>query len=218
MNIGAWIPQLFYDLIGRVIPGAAVTISAFVITYGPEESLRYLTTWSASSANTKLPVVLLLLGSLLLFYLVGTLLGGLWFGLCHSTKFHTKMVKHSVRRSLKGMENVSDDIKINFPRSISYIYDYIHLRAPKTGARIAKLRAEEHMSGVMVIGFIILAIIYGLIPSIRYAEWPYWLIQILLIFIAIVSLVLACHLNWRFGTALCNVWIHLKSGVKEAVL
>lgn len=95
------------------------------------------------------------------------------------------------------------------------MYDYIQLRCPNAGARIAKLRAEQHMSGVLLIGFIILASLYLFFPSLRQPEWSLWAVEITLLVSALIAGSLAWHLEKRSGTALFYSWFLVSSGIAE---
>src|ERR1051325_502898 len=81
------IPQLFYDLIGRITPGATLLISSFMLLQGPNEAIRHLTTWSSQTTESggpiykDLPTGLILLGNLLVSYVLGSLLASVWFRL-----------------------------------------------------------------------------------------------------------------------------------------
>ena len=61
-KIGNWVPQIFYDLIGRIIPGSLLLIIAFVIFQGP----------LAINASASI----LVLAFLTVAYVLGALLGG----------------------------------------------------------------------------------------------------------------------------------------------
>src|SRR5271157_502711 len=69
------IPQVFYDFLGRIMPGAAVTTIAALVVYGPEKAADFIV---ASPHRTDLfafgPLMIWLLGS----YLVGFVTAQLW--------------------------------------------------------------------------------------------------------------------------------------------
>jgi hypothetical protein len=257
MNISILIPQLFYDLIGRVIPGATLISCAFFLFKGPAKGLQILTTWSFQT-NTSVPSVksgFILLGTLLASYIVGSLLGGIWFRVYRLDiliKDPTDGCKHS--RWLRWMHGFSksgemridnalkdvvgteapvktgtieiattkmkpimlgtlDMAKIRSTHRIALIYDYLQLCAPKTGARIAKLRAEQLMSGVLMIGFLILAALLFFFSSAKDLPFSFFQLELILLFAALTAGWLAWHLEKRSSSALCYSWFLVWSGI-----
>lgn len=137
------VPQLFYDIIGRLVPGMVVILS-FVIVY----------VWPTYTCNSIGP---LLSGQILSFgfwtflflamvsYVVSILLFGLW-----------NVIETFLRNSPTAVNNGEDDPK---QPSRSFMYDAIRLKSPDAGARLVKLRAEIHLSQVLLAGWIILAVV-----------------------------------------------------------
>jgi hypothetical protein len=241
MNISILIPQLFYDLIGRIIPGIALIASAFLLFRG-RTGLHDLTNWSPSS-------VYVILGDLLASHIVGSLIGAIWFRVYRLSLLNDPIdadtgiprCKHGWKKSwlhgwAKCGENRMDEAfteiyknKVDFPKlgslkmgdmsptgRIALIYDYVQLCCPKACSRIAKLRAEEHMSGVLMIGYFILAVTIVFSPSSVSSSWPsWWKVEAILGLAALTAGWLAWHLEKRSGAALFFTWFLVHSKIVE---
>jgi len=216
MNISILIPQLFYDLIGRMVPGAALFGCAFFIYQGPREAIRHLMTWSSGPQEVNIPTVLILLGNLLLSYVLGALLGGLWFfasplfldrnkALTFQDQFE-KIPKLIVERI--GVE------RTEYYGGTAFMYDYIQIRCPNAGSRIAKLRAEQHMSGVLIVGAVMLSISYALVVH-TFDKLSFWMIEFILALGIVAAILLARHLENRFSIAILNYYLLALSGIIE---
>lgn len=228
MNISTLIPQLFYDLIGRLVPGATLLGLAFLLFGGPVKGLQYFSTWSGSPTEANVPTGLVLFGNLLVSYVLATLLGGIWFitsskCLARRGEIHlTEAFKHrplpnqfSNRSSPEALynEEVKKVSEIDFNHRITLMYDYVQLRCPKASARIVKLRAEQHMSGVLAVGFFALGVLYFIATFVKNFEWSLWIVEPVLIIAALTSARLAFFLERRGLTALYNYWFLVWYGI-----
>ena len=234
MDIGTLIPQLFYDVIGRIIPGATLLASTLMLFEGPLKALQHLATWSENPAEANISTALIIMGNLLASHILASLLGGVWF----------RIIRIRCDRDLKGAGKylnawaergeciIRDRFNLAFDKEhpepldiskmktpsekIAYMYDYVLLHCPKAGARIAKLRAEQHMSGVLMIGFIVLALFCYWFPYMKQSGVGFWVVTELLLISAIISAgSLAWHLEKRCGAALFNLWLLASSGKDE---
>jgi hypothetical protein len=216
-----------------MIPGAILIACSFVIFEGPTEGPQHLTTWSSNSA-------FVLIGNVLAAHILGTLLGGVWFrvyrlnllkdpkGVCK----HSGLVKWLHGWAKNGERRIDEEFDKTFGKEwpvigaikmrdmnstgrVALIYDYIQLRCPRAGARIAKLRAEQHMCGVLMIGCLLLAGIYVMFPLSRYPNWRPGGVEVILLFSALTAGWLAWHLEKRSGTASYFSWYLVWSGVAE---
>ncbi|MFH1732434.1 MAG: hypothetical protein ABIF82_12400 [Planctomycetota bacterium] len=196
MEIGAWIPQIFYDIIGRVVPGAVLTSVAVWLFYD-DRQLESIATFLFK--NSGIPLSLLVLGGLVLFYTVGILLGSIGF-----------LVRFKEWQKWRATElpwipaELPDERK---PRTgISFMYDAVQFHCPAAGARCAKLRAEAHMAWVFVVGLVIIVVLY--VPSHLYlvGTLRYWLTIAALLFGCGASYALDRHLSIRCRHLLVNHW------------
>jgi hypothetical protein len=142
------VPQVFYDLIGRVVPGAAILVVGVALLIDDVQAR------SAISPLTGLPTALLILVfivAIIASYLIGVLLGAIGF-VCFEHRRH---------RTTK-FADLSQDIPIGrlTERDLPYVYDFILIQNPSAGTRLVKLRAEVHLCRVIIIGCAMLMLLY----------------------------------------------------------
>jgi hypothetical protein len=222
MDISILIPQLFYDVIGRIVPGATLLTSTLILFEGPKCALHHLGTWSEDSNGAGIPTVLIILGNLLASHILASLIGGIWFRLYRVKYGWAGRGEREMERKLKQSLNVSDFSQKYMSKmkttteKIACMYDYVLLQCPKAGARIAKLRAEQHMSGVLMIGYLLLAACCNWFPYMKDQEFfVRVVVEVLLIWAAISAALLAWHLEKRSGSALYNLCLLASKDVKE---
>jgi hypothetical protein len=193
MEIGNWVPQVFYDLIGRVIPGMFLLLLGAILL--DPESLKELCRFAFH--DTPIPLLILVPLGLVVSYVTGTLLGAFGFAVWE-VQWRKKKVG-SLR--LDVPEPTNDD-----PNSgISFKYDAVLLLEPSAGARMVKLRAERHFSRVIVVGTVILIGLYlaknsapsdakafGVLVGLGTMAWAAYLFDV--------------HLAIRTTTLLMNYW------------
>lgn len=160
-HISGLIPQVFYDLIGRIVPGAFLLFIGLLLIHGEDWKQNI----GGLFGKPKIPYSLLVTLGLMFSYMTGILLGGIG---C--------FVEKIIRRSKEHFEIFDRDgtlpkRKPNINR-ISYIYDVIQHYEPAAGARLAKLSAERNMCRVLIVGSVLLEIWHGV------KDWvclDYWL-------------------------------------------
>ncbi len=206
-HVGSWIPQVFYDLIGRIVPGAILLISGFLLVAGWKDSVEELT---KLLGKEEIPYSLVLLTGVLFSYLTGILLGGFGY-------FAWDVANKCVRERYRGklpVEAVKPPSKDKPGSNVSYIYDAIQHYEPAAGARLAKLRAEQNMCRVLAIGFAILAIIHLCV------NWrkQYFFLSVGLIVLSVISTIMFNrHLSIRAHTLMLNYWDLLQNDNKIRV-
>ena len=202
-ELASWVPQIFYDLIGRVAPGAFLLLIGAGLLVEPRVSRQILR--SAAHSSTTL---LILLG-LLVSYVLATILGAV-FGAIKDSEWSATRAD-----SIKAEVPVDSDGGKLTQGQISYMYDAVQLYNPPAGARLAKLRAEDHMCRVLLAGAIALAPIYG------FAKWHALVsIRSLVVFVGLAgmafgSYLFSVHLAIRSRRLLVNCW-HLLRKSPEA--
>lgn len=240
MNISVIIPQLFYDLIGRIIPGAGLVSLTALLLLGPDVTVQVVTTWSTgalSPGHTAAPFAFVLLGNLLISYLIGSLLGGIWFriyrlmlasyGESSLDSFLAMVVKPDQTNRDTSNSCLAGDSRIftfldklkKSPYSnarIDLLYDFVHLKCPTAAARIAKLRAEQPMSGVLVVGYLLLLIMMLLTPGQAYFAGDVRLVAALLLALTLIAGFLAWHLEKRATAALFFTGYISSCGITES--
>jgi hypothetical protein len=189
MDVGSWIPHFFYDLIGRIVPGALVLGTAFLILRAPEDVSESVKALNAAGGLT---ATLVVLAAIVASYTFSALLRGIRAAL--SPTFW------------RGHDSNITDPGLAVQPHDSYKYDAVLCFFPSTGARLAKLRAEQQMAWILVTGFTILAAVYVLAhPSTHATRVVVWTTACLL-GIAFGAYCLSRHLRARYRQALCNNW------------
>lgn len=146
-GIGSWIPQLFFDLIGRVLPGFIILITLGVTILDTEE----IKSTCASILNGNSTTISLLAG-IAISYTIAVACAGFRHIVISILRLLKKLVAHILGRN--GHAGHTDD---RTERSMKY--HFIKITAPATGERIAKLRTEGYMTRVLQAGFLIVAAI-----------------------------------------------------------
>ncbi|MEQ8788624.1 MAG: hypothetical protein RIC55_20105 [Pirellulaceae bacterium] len=221
------IPQFFYDLIARMVPGATLLLCAAIITFGPVEGLRMFTAWSFLPAEDgRVTGWVIFPCNVLLAYVLGTLLGGIWFAL---SRRGAAAAQSGWKRLLNGFAGNGERLfeqhftrtfhnasvwvghqqlnALDTTRKIAFMYDFLHILQPNVGMRIAKLRAEQHMAGVFMIGFSVLSIAFPFVGPWPSASIERRLIQAGLLAAVAAAACLAWHLERRSGTGLYYSWL-----------
>jgi hypothetical protein len=203
-----WVPQIFYDLIGRIVPGGFLLGIACLIFLKPAQwQLIFSTTKTTvltstgtsetttgstgtSETTTGISASLLVLLVLVVTYVVGSLLGGL-----------SALADRNFWQ--KGKTDLTDKKK---KIDTSYVYDYIQFHRPDIGSRLAKISAERHMCRVLFVGAVILIISYVFAAPVPYSSGLFWLVESGLVGVAIISLCQNRHLLSRSFELMSNNW------------
>jgi len=200
-SIGSWIPQLFYDLIGRVTPGAAVTISLLALPLDDAKAKAFLKFVFVESG---VPTAFIALLWLLVSYLVGTLLGALGFFVAER-EWRVKPIELS--------DTVPPDMTNENLRT-AYMYDAVQFHDPKAGARLAKLRAEKHMCRVLLVGFSVMVVAHVVINVRAVGSAAFWSVLGAFAGTLVSAYLFHRHLDVRTTRFLYNQWHILGLGKK----
>jgi hypothetical protein len=159
------VPQISYDIIGRIIPGIIVIFSLIIATLGPTSALVHIDAWVIH------PDPPLSGWAVVLFIVAGYTMAVILAGIRH---FPGLFRRPRDERYEPNLENPSESLK----------YDAIRVKSPKAGAQHTKLSAEINQAGVLVVGWAISAAInlYPLI--IGFSPDRFWLEIALVISIA----------------------------------
>ncbi len=138
------VPQLFFDVIARLIPGFIIIWSFYFSVL----NLDILTNDNIKYLESLLPdnQFFLFLISAILFYVTSVIFYGLWSATIFFVSWllpYNEMIIHRFLEVLKA------------PYEFTLRHDFIKLYAPGAGNRITKLKAEIHMSGSLTVAFII---------------------------------------------------------------
>ena len=193
MSLSTAIPQLFYDLIGRIIPGTVIFGCGLYVIQGKEDFINSLN----SGRFTSFAAVG---GILFISYVLGALLGGIWLYI--TSKFLSKgTLSEELKNISPKISKNENSIIFNNLNFVALVYDYILLWNPTAGARMAKLSAEQHMCGVVLVGSFILSII-----NLYISKFSNISTSVSLLLSGIASLILYFHLRNRFSVGIKNLW------------
>jgi hypothetical protein len=160
------IPQVFYDFLARVVPGASLLAFAILVIFGPNNVSSFIN----SPGSEKLFSAGFILVWVLASYLTGFLLGQLWeltFGQLTKQRMKDTEAKYQeqclsehnrVQKVLKHSELVI--APNDLPRTYN-MRDQIRHIAPEEASRLLKVRGERRMCQVLFLGFFILIIVNG---------------------------------------------------------
>lgn len=196
-KIGSWIPQVFYDLIGRMIPGCLLLMIACLIFPEPSTlreffSTTTITTTSGATTSVSdfgISASVLFFAGFIASYVLGALLGGI----------AEVANPHLWKREKTQLTNKREN-------DISYVYDYIHFHRPDIGARIAKLSAERHMCRVIFVGSIFLLLSYPIAAPLPFSNLLFWGIECGLGIMGFSAICLYRHIVYRSYESMRNHW------------
>jgi len=125
-TIGELVPQLFYDIIARLIPGFMICGLLVFTVIGPKQSWSSLSIWLNKPSESYPSIFIFIIVSIVFSYTLAIVFRGLWFllSLCADRGTY-----------------------------LSEKYDFIKLTNPTIGNRISKLRAEVNMTKILIMGF-----------------------------------------------------------------
>ncbi len=155
-GIGSWVPQFFYDLIARLVPGAIALGSVILAARGPRACWADVSGWMGKPSIT-----LLILGVGMVAYVIGILSSGFW-----KLPTYWKVFRSTVQRDWKDVKGARGFFVflVRFPFSVfagrgthggefAKKYDRIKFYSPATGARLSKLSAELSMARTLQFGW-----------------------------------------------------------------
>jgi hypothetical protein len=200
-TMGSWIPQLFYDLIGRVTPGAAITLCLLTLPLDGAKAKAVLTFVFVES---RVPSAFIAVVGLFGCYLIGTLLGAIGF--------FVDGREWRVAR-LEPSDSVPPDMADESLRT-AYMYDAIQFHDPRAGARLAKMRAEEHMCRVLLVGFVMMLVAHIILNFRAAGSVVFWSVLGAYAGTLLSAYLFYKHLDIRTTRLLCNQWHILGLGHK----
>ena len=141
------VPQISYDIIGRIIPGVIVIFSLVITILGPTPALTQIDAWviHPDPPLSGWAVVLLIIAG----YALAVILAGMGYIL-------KSLFPSGKKKNQEADKEYQPDLE---HPSLSLKYDTIRERSPKAGARIVKLSAEMSLGQVLAAGWSICAII-----------------------------------------------------------
>lgn len=162
MNL-TWIPQIFMDVLGRIVPGALVIMAGVIVVTGFEHSADVLLGRDGSALSFQALVVFALFS-----YFVGFTLGQVWnmtVGRFIAHRLETIqaeckekcLLAHNKALVALGKEPLS--LEATQLPSAFVLHDHLRLAAPDQASRLLKLRSECRLCHVIILGFSALAVL-----------------------------------------------------------
>jgi uncharacterized membrane protein SirB2 len=196
-NISSLIPQVFFDIIARVVPGF-VMLSVYLIIYLHFDKYgEMLKEWFGPS-NNKIPSSSPFLFFLLIVaysYALGMLLWGIRYGihwgLCRDKKFVV------LETGIKLDNNLTRD---------QYRLDYCRIKKyePMAGTRLTKIKAEIHMTMALTSGFAIACIVSLFVADIT-DDAERFLYSMLFLLVAVASEAAGMHFRRHMKKSIENI-------------
>jgi hypothetical protein len=193
MDVGGWVPQVFYDLIGRIVPGAFLLLLCCLLFVDPASGQAFAL---FVFKDAGIPFTAILLAGLTVAYVTGTLLGAVGFAVWHREWSTESLNKLQVEYPVADKPGTG----------VALMYDSILLHEPAAGARLVKLRAEQHMCRVLIIGTLTLLFLYC------WRFWPPWQLPRHLatvgglVLVGVGAYLFDVHLTLRSRLLLLNYW------------
>jgi hypothetical protein len=135
-SVGSLVPQVFFDLIGRVVPGTAA-IGIVALGWFAGDAVRFAVGW-LNRPPEHLPEFLIVLATLTASYTFASILWGICFTLGHMPGIKKVLFRgHRIATIHRAPEEIKK-------------YDFIKRIDPVAGDRITKLRAESMGAAVLL--------------------------------------------------------------------
>jgi hypothetical protein len=184
------VPQVSYEIVGRIIPGIVVILSLVVVAMGPTQAVVYLdeTVIHPDPTLSGWAMVLMIIAA----YILAFVLDGVW------------QIPACVRR--RGEKPCQPDLQVP---STSLKFEVVNQELPKAGAWLTKLYAEANATQVLIIGWVVSAVIniYCLVTS--FSVERLWL-EVGLIAGTIGVVAVRNSINTTREDSLENLWVLLQ--------
>ena len=213
MDLGSSIPQFFYDVIARLIPGSVIlVIYCYIFGY---TSLGYNNEQILFN-EISIPFSIALILFFIIAYSLGMLLNGI--GYTFSERLWEKF--NSTAENLINNNNLAtdSDVKKRIIIPTSYKYDSIQLYFPRVGSRIAKLSAEKNFCRSLLSGFVLLFIIYGIFSPIDIFGLRFVGTEIFFLLAFMSCYFLYKHISSRSTESIRNNWILLNDAREKNLI
>jgi hypothetical protein len=163
-----FIPQLFYDFLAKIVPGAILIVASAFVIFGPTNVATFIFNLNPSEKSN-----LFALGPLLLWflvsYLIGFVLGQLWettIGWLLKSKDYKlekqcqekRLEEHNRILTALGYPILSIKAKDLPPEPV--MRDHIRHVDPSNAARLLKVKAEQRFCHVLILGLSVLVTLH----------------------------------------------------------
>jgi hypothetical protein len=134
------VPQVSYEIVGRIIPGIVVILSLVVVAMGPTQAVTYLdeAVIHPDPALSGWAVVLMVIAA----YILAFVLDGVW-------QIPVCVNRWREKPSQPNLQTPSPRLK----------FDIVNQKYPKAGAWLTKLYAETNATQMLIVGWVLSATI-----------------------------------------------------------
>lgn len=205
-DIGTWIPQLFYDVIARIIPGFFVLLILLINIIDANNFIIYCKKILFVDQSYDLSSSILVLFGIGISYIFAIILRAISWIVFHpinkakGTKIDNELGSISTEISLSELGVLNSNFKTN---EIALRYDFIKLNDTVNGNRITKLKAEEQMSSVLFVGSILSSLINAIMMISDYSLSRLVVLLLTLVF-GFFCYIAKVHFNERMKIAIFN--------------
>jgi hypothetical protein len=208
----AWIPNLFFDLLGRVIPGSILLFATYSVAVGPQAAIKDMVQRDLFSMG-------LTILWLFLAYCIGLMGGQLWvstFGKLirkRELRIEDKVVRgalaeHNEAQAFLGEPQLSLDTD-RLPR-IYFMHDQLRLVAREEALRLLKLKAEQRLCHALFLGLTVLAVANFALLLIR-PSFERVVLEVVLVLIVVGSWQRAMRMIEFYARGTCSSWFSFAS-------
>ena len=163
-HISSVIPQIFFDIIARVIPGFIIFNAYLVLYLHIDGYIGMVKSWfgtGIASSSNQIQInspILLFFFIIILSYAIGMLLWGIRYGI--NLIFHKNDIYFDLETGIKLDDNVTRE---------QFSLDYCNIKKEESlaGTRLTKVKAEIHMTMALTSGFA-LAFIFVILANAQF--------------------------------------------------
>ena len=205
-DIGTWIPQLFYDVIARIIPGFFVLLILLINIVDADQFITYFQKILFVDKSFQLSSNLLVLFGIGISYIFAIVLRAISWIIFHpinkknGAKVDNEYGTISTEIPLSELGLLNSNFKTN---EAALRYDFIKLNDSVNGNRITKLKAEEQMSSILFVGSIISSLSNGVLMISDYSQ-SRLIVLLTTLVIAFFCYIAKVHFHERMQIAIFN--------------
>jgi len=195
-TVAASVPQIEYDVIGRLVPGTAVLLTLGVVYTGPKQfPAQFQNLVQDPNLATSVWLVFLVLFAAYVTSIV-------FYGIGRLGRSTARLLRRAIRRLGRKPEQAQAD---DPGPSHALMFDAIRLKSPESGARLTKLRAERRLAQILILGWS-LAAVWNLVLLLgRFSVDRLWL-QVALIVGVLAAWAFGRHMSDIYDTSLRHHW------------
>jgi len=194
------VPQISYDILGRIVPGSVVLVSLWVAAVGPGPAIAEVR--AALGSDNPGPGIWAALLWIALAYVLAIVLNGVW------------QIPACWRRWRSGgglARSLVDPTHKPSDPSFGYKFEVINQKLPKAGAWFTKLHAEMNLTRVIAVGWTIAAAVntYFLLAGF---DWPRLWLEVALVGGTAGALAEGSSIHHTRSDSLESLWVLLNRG------